>query len=163
MKVVRYYGWYSHRQRGIRKKRNQSGQAESDKLTIDRSALDTQKSATGGALSAWAMLIKRVYEVDPLECPNCGEQMKIVSFIERCHRDVIEQILRHCGLWQGPYEPVPARAGPRSRPLEQPRSTISSSIQILSTERPSISNRIQRKVRASCSWCSIPNSFKARL
>jgi hypothetical protein len=60
-----------HRQRGIRKKRKQAGQAESDKLTIDRSALDTKKSATGGALSAWAMLIKRVYEVDPLECPCC--------------------------------------------------------------------------------------------
>jgi hypothetical protein len=59
-------------QRGIGKKRKQSGQAESDRFTIDRSALDTQKSATGGALSAWAMLIKRVYEVDPLECRCCG-------------------------------------------------------------------------------------------
>jgi hypothetical protein len=80
--LVRYYGWYSHRQRGIRKRTRQVGQVESDKLTIHRSALDTQTSATGGALSAWAMLIKRVYEVDPLECPCCGGQMKIVSFIE---------------------------------------------------------------------------------
>jgi hypothetical protein len=39
------------------------GQVESDKLTIDRSALEVQTSATGGALSAWATLIKRVYEV----------------------------------------------------------------------------------------------------
>ena len=28
--------------------------------------------------------------------------MKIISFIERCQGDVIEQILRHCGLWEGP-------------------------------------------------------------
>jgi hypothetical protein len=69
--LVRYIGWYLHRQRGIRKRTQQVGQVESDKLTIDRSALDTQTSATGGALSAWARLIKRVYEVDPLECPCC--------------------------------------------------------------------------------------------
>ena len=81
--LVRYYGWYSHRQRGIRKRTRQVGHVQSDKLTIDRSALDTQTSATGGALSAWARLINRVYEVDPLECPCCGGQMKIASFIER--------------------------------------------------------------------------------
>jgi hypothetical protein len=59
---------------------------------IDRSALDTQKSVAhgprAGSISTWAMLIKRVYEVDPLACPCCGGQMKIVSFIERCQADV---------------------------------------------------------------------------
>jgi hypothetical protein len=30
----------------------------------------------------WAMLIKRVYEVDPLACPKCGAAMKVISFIE---------------------------------------------------------------------------------
>ena len=116
--LVRYYGWYSHRQRGIRKRTRQVGQVESDKLTIHRSALDTQTSATGGALSAWARLIKRVYEVDPLECPCCGGQMKIVSFIERCQGDVIEQILRHCSLWEGP---IRTGAGPRAPPGQSHR------------------------------------------
>ncbi len=46
------------------------------------------------------MLIKRVYEVDPLCCPECGGQMKVVSFIEPPQADVIEEILMHCGLWQ---------------------------------------------------------------
>ena len=46
------------------------------------------------------MLIKRVYEVDPLCCPECGGQMKMVSFIEPPQADVIEEILKHCGLWQ---------------------------------------------------------------
>ena len=87
-------------------------QVESDKLTIDRSAFDTQTSATGGALAAWARLIKRVYEVDPLECPCCGGQMKIVSFIERCQGDVIEQILRHCSLWEGPLRTSAGARGP---------------------------------------------------
>ena len=46
------------------------------------------------------MLIKRVYEVDPLSCPQCGGQMKVVSFIEPPQSDVIEEVLKHCGLWQ---------------------------------------------------------------
>ena len=39
------------------------------------------------------MLIKRVYEVDPLCCPKCGGQMKVVSFIEPPQAEVIEAIL----------------------------------------------------------------------
>ena len=61
------------------------------------------------------MLIKRVYEVDPLACPCCGGQMKIISFIERCQADVIERILRHCGLWEGPVRTLAsARAPPNA-------------------------------------------------
>ena len=51
------------------------------------------------ASQTWAMLIKRVYEIDPLSCPECGGQMKVVAFIEPPQGDVIEKILRHCGLW----------------------------------------------------------------
>jgi hypothetical protein len=39
------------------------------------------------------------YEVDPLESPECGGAMKIISFIERRQTDVIERILHHCGQW----------------------------------------------------------------
>jgi len=46
----------------------------------------------------WAALIKCVYEVDPLKCPKCGGEMRIISFIEEAA--VIEKILRHCGLWR---------------------------------------------------------------
>jgi len=46
------------------------------------------------------MLIKRVYEVDPLSCPQCGGLMKVVAFIEPPQGKVVEKILRHCGLWQ---------------------------------------------------------------
>jgi len=56
----------------------------------------------------WAALIKCVYEVDPLKCPKCGGQMKIVSFIEE--PNVIEKILRHSELWKEPApRPPPAR------------------------------------------------------
>ena len=66
-----------------------------------------------GSVSTWAMLIKRVYEVDPLTCPHCGGEMKVISFIERNQREVIERILRHCGLWEGPIRTL---AGPRGPP-----------------------------------------------
>lgn len=59
------------------------------------------------------MLIKRVYEVDPLACPSCGGQMKIISFIERRQADVIERVLRQWGLWEGPLHTL---ANPRAPP-----------------------------------------------
>ena len=41
--LVRYYGWYSHRQCGIRAKSREAGGAESEQLSIDRSALNAAK------------------------------------------------------------------------------------------------------------------------
>jgi hypothetical protein len=38
-------------------------------------------------------LIKRVYEVDPLVCPRCHGEMRIVAFI--VDAAVIDKILRH--------------------------------------------------------------------
>ena len=71
-------------------------------------------SRRAGSLSTWAMLIQRVYEVDPLKCPECGGRMKIISFIERRQHDVIECILRNCGLWEGPIRTL---ASPRAPPV----------------------------------------------
>ena len=60
------------------------------------------------ARKGWAALIKQVYEADPLCCPRCGAELKIIASIERHQTEVIEKILRHCGLW----EEQPARAPP---------------------------------------------------
>ncbi len=57
-------------------------------------------AARGRCDQTWAMLIKRVYEVDPLACPQCGGMMKVIAFIEPPQGTVIEKILRHCGLWR---------------------------------------------------------------
>ena len=110
--LVRFYGWYSYRRRGMRAK-----QAAPDEIKIDRS--QTRGDATSPSepkpphLSTWAALIQRVYETDPLTCPRCGSKMKVVSFIETRQRDVIEKILRHCGLWEGPLRTL---ANPRAPP-----------------------------------------------
>ena len=42
---------------------------------------------------SWAQLIKRIYEVDPLVCPTCGSEMKVIAFI--IEHDVVDAILRH--------------------------------------------------------------------
>jgi len=41
-------------------------------------------------------MIRKVYEVDPLLCPSCGGQMKIISFIE--DHKVIDRIIAHLKL-----------------------------------------------------------------
>ncbi len=41
----------------------------------------------------WADLIRRIYEIDPLRCPRCGETMRILAFITE--RRVIRKILDH--------------------------------------------------------------------
>jgi hypothetical protein len=33
-------------------------------------------------LAEFTQLIKRLYEIDPLACPECGGQMKVVAFLE---------------------------------------------------------------------------------
>jgi hypothetical protein len=50
-----------------------------------------------------AVLIRKVYELDPLCCPKCGGEMKFISFLEKKDQaDTIERILRHCDLWRFP-------------------------------------------------------------
>lgn len=48
-------------------------------------------------------MLKRVYEVDPLACPKCGGTIKVITFIEPPQGEVIERILKHCGLWHLPH------------------------------------------------------------
>lgn len=93
--MIRYYGWYSNKSRGLRAKSREKAARPTE--GNGPSAKDARKR--------WAALIKQIYEVDPLVCPKCGAQMKIISFIERHQRQLIEKILRHCGLW----EEAPAR------------------------------------------------------
>ena len=49
--------------------------------------------------------------MDPLRCPECGGEMKIISFLDKCQEDVVEKILRHCGLWRDAASRPPVVVG----------------------------------------------------
>ena len=130
--LVRYFGWYSYRHRGMRAKEASKGEVKIDRRLVDEARSAAQAKSSGTA-SSWAALVNRVFEVDPLECPHCGSKMKIISFIERGQRDVVEKILRGHqsgamvgGLWEGPLRTLAtARSPPASedsdRDLAEPR------------------------------------------
>jgi Putative transposase len=71
--MVRYYGYSSNVCRGQRKK------ADTDGLVP--CILQTEESSKGYRKN-WARLIQKIYEVDPLTCPKCHGEMRIISFIE---------------------------------------------------------------------------------
>jgi hypothetical protein len=43
--------------------------------------VEPEPEALREAKRRWAQLLRRIFEVDPLACPRCGEEMRIVSFI----------------------------------------------------------------------------------
>ena len=92
--LIRYYGWYSNKGRGMRKE-SEAGAAHKSSPEID-----AQRETPGRCNQTWAMLIKRVYEIDPMDCPKCGGQRTVVTFIEPPQCEVIEKILCHSGLCQ---------------------------------------------------------------
>jgi hypothetical protein len=57
-----------------------------------RAARDEVRNARALRRS-WVRLIRRIYEVDPLVCPSCGSEMKVIAFITE--HDVVDAILRH--------------------------------------------------------------------
>jgi hypothetical protein len=76
--IIRYFGWYSNKSRGMRKK------AEEAAETLSQGNACVLPPAR--CSQTWAMLIKRVYEIDPLVCSRCGGEMKIVSLCEAPHK-----------------------------------------------------------------------------
>ncbi len=50
------------------------------------------------------MLIKMMFEVAPLVCPEYGGEIKIVSIIDPHPKDV-KKILKHCDLWDDSSPP----------------------------------------------------------
>jgi len=59
----------------------------------EESSRETPAVGTKQQRSAWVRLIKKVYGVDPLICPKCGSDMKIIAII--MNPEETEKILRH--------------------------------------------------------------------
>ena len=94
--LVRYYGAYSNVSRGKRRRQDEAdiGAAPPDGRHVPSASAARDQSHDARALRrSWAQLIKRVYEVDPLVCPSCGSEMKVVAFI--IDHAVVDKILRH--------------------------------------------------------------------
>jgi hypothetical protein len=59
----------------------------------------------------WAELLRRSFGIDVLNCPRCGDRMKVIACVTK--RGAIEAILRALGLpWEAP-RPAPARPPPQ--------------------------------------------------
>jgi len=56
----------------------------------------------------WSYFIRKVYETDPLVCPKCQGEMRIISFVDQ--PDVIKKILQHLGLWEESHAPPQSEA-----------------------------------------------------
>jgi hypothetical protein len=65
----------------------------------------------------WRELIKKVWEADPMLCPKCSREMRVVALSDA--QEVIERILRHLGLWE---KGVLVRSGtdPPPEPILEP-------------------------------------------
>jgi hypothetical protein len=87
--TVRYYGYYSNKSRGLRKK----AQTDDDIPVIVKNETSSKEWRQN-----WARLIQKIYKVNPLICPKCQGEMKIIAFIE--DEQVIKKILKHLGLWE---------------------------------------------------------------
>jgi hypothetical protein len=91
--LVRYYGAYSNAARGRRRREVEArGEASRGDEPGVSGANDRDPDART-LRRRWASLIKRVYEVDPLVCPACGGEMRIIAFI--VDPKVVDGILRH--------------------------------------------------------------------
>jgi hypothetical protein len=66
----------------------------------------------------WALLLARLYEILPLQCPLCGAQMRIIAFITQA--PAVNTILRHLGEPTTPPEVARARGPPLWDPVAEP-------------------------------------------
>ncbi len=97
--LVRYYGYYSNKSRGMRKK------ASLDDMVLYLIDTDIDNKEFR---KSWSRLIQKVYGRDPLICSRCSGKMKVIALIDDI--DVIRKILQHLDLWETRnYDPPPGK------------------------------------------------------
>jgi hypothetical protein len=84
--MVRYYGLYANAHRGKVKKASLS---PSVFRTVEE---ELRRLPSKG----WAAMIRKVYEVDPMLCPKCGDRMKVIAFLTDF--SVVDRIIGHLKL-----------------------------------------------------------------
>lgn len=58
--------------------------------------------------SLQAKLIRKIYEVDPMICPKCGGDVRIIAFIEEYK--IVKKILDYLGIYEFKRDRPPPRA-----------------------------------------------------
>jgi hypothetical protein len=94
--LIRFYGWYSNVSRGKRRLREEAAESACPSGDGQAPSIRAKKDQGPDARAlrrSWAKLIKRIYEIDPLVCPSCGGEMKVIAFI--IEHEVVDRILRH--------------------------------------------------------------------
>ena len=114
--MVKYYGYYSNKSRGLRKKEEEmqksdecNGSSEIDAEIINPMFSNMKRKKFN---KSWARLIQKVYTVDPLKCPQCFGKMKIISFIEE--ESLIKKILKHLNFWMASAHDPPNNSPPKN-------------------------------------------------
>jgi hypothetical protein len=103
--MVRYYGSYANRARRLYRPPVDGPEAGKTASSGPRPDEDEQDAWVRARRRSWARLIARIYEVDPLVCPRCGHELKVVAAITDAV--TIDRILEHrrrVGL-RSPFEP----------------------------------------------------------
>jgi hypothetical protein len=95
--TVRYFGLYANAHRGKVKKTSLGPLAL-------RMAEDKLRPVPA---KGWAEMIRKVYEVNPLLCPHCGGQMKVIAFLT--DYAVVDRIIQHLKLTFVAERPPPPR------------------------------------------------------
>ena len=113
--TLRYMGRYSNVARGRRRKERDPELEPRSQAAPEREEPDGLSAADRRARRrAWAHLIRRVFELDPLICNRCGAEMQIISVI--LDPVGIDNILRHVRRTQNSEARGPPRTGSALRP-----------------------------------------------
>jgi len=94
--TVRYYGLYANAHRGKIK-------ASHEAFPLRMAEEELRPVPSKG----WAEMIRKVYEVDPMVCPQCGGQMKVIAFLT--DYAVVDRIINHLKLTFVADRPPPPR------------------------------------------------------
>ncbi len=106
IRLIRYFDLYSSKSRGKWKdwdhvaKLDPDGWKKQNEIEVQKEEKDISDPSDGSenlmvkkSKATWARLIAKVFEIDPLTCPKCGSEMKILSVIlDSCE---IKKILKH--------------------------------------------------------------------
>ena len=108
--LVRYYGAYANKLRSRRRRREEPSPTTTPPGTVlDDRVDDDGRPAPSPRRQSWRRLIKKLFEVDPVLCPKCLVEMKIVAVITQV--PVIDKILNHIRKGGG-HDPFDVRAPP---------------------------------------------------